>query len=136
MGFGRIWHFLRLIFHQHRKKHIQRILQPPILYWQHTSYNHHWKQNLCVGSFSQPHICCNRSNLRYLWRTNRCLTGMFCKTYQTFETFGHRIAPLDKQCTMNCRHWRSNQPCNLYNCFHHTYSLSLKHMVYRLCWWT
>ena len=72
MGFGRIWHFLCLLFHQHHKKRMLRILHLSMLYWQDNLYNYYSKQNLCWGSFSRPHICCTRAHLGHLWRMNRC----------------------------------------------------------------
>ena len=136
MGLGRIWHFLRWLFHQHHKKRMLRILHSPILYRQHNLYNHCSKQSRCVGSFSRPRSCCTRSSLRHLWQRNTSPTGMLCKKRPKFEAFDHRICPLDKHHRLNYRHWCSNQRCNLYNCFDHTCSLSPNRTVYRLCRWT
>jgi hypothetical protein len=112
------------------------ILQLPILYPQHTSYNFYSKWHLRVGSSFPPRICCNRSHSIRLWPKSTGPTGMVCTKHPKIEAFDRRMCQHHTQCTTNCHHLNSNPPCNLSNCFSPACSLFLTHKIHMLCRWT
>ena len=99
----------------------------------HILYRHLLWSFLLLGNIFRQNKHCNELRWVHQQQTNIDHGYNFYTILLIFEELDLNISRGGKLHTLNYHYLCSNQRCNLYKCFDHTCSLSLKHTVHRLC---